>query len=375
MKKTSLFYLIFLLLLTINGHTAHGQGMSVNTTGSVADNSAMLDVGSTTKGLLAPRMTTTQRTAITLPATGLLVYDLTLNTYYFNSGTPTSAVWTAAGGMAAGTSTGEILYWNGTAWAGVATGSSGQFLSLVSGIPTWVTLPFYNISASSGPNGTISPNGVVGVGARDTQVYSFTPNGGYIVGNITVDGVCLGPMSSYSFNSVTTSHTISVAFIPSSSYLFIGESYEGGSIGYILLPCDSGYSSTTPHGLIAATSDQSAGTVWGCNDTTTGATGFTIGTGAANTLAILSTCTTSGIAAQLCYAYSGGGYTDWYLPSLYELDKLYLHEATIGGFSSSMYWSSTEQTAGNSWMIDFSNGDEGPRAKTTTYRVRAIRSF
>lgn len=54
--------------------------------------SAQLEVNSTTKGFLAPRMTTTQRTAITSPAEGLCVYDLTLHKLFIYDGT----LWQAA---------------------------------------------------------------------------------------------------------------------------------------------------------------------------------------------------------------------------------------------------------------------------------------
>ncbi|MGM0409066.1 MAG: hypothetical protein ACQERU_13880, partial [Bacteroidota bacterium] len=53
----------------------------------VADSSAMLDVKSLTKGLLVPRLTSTQRNAIISPATGLLVFDTTLERFYFYDGT------------------------------------------------------------------------------------------------------------------------------------------------------------------------------------------------------------------------------------------------------------------------------------------------
>lgn len=68
--------------------------VSVNTTGAAPDASAMLDVSSTTQGLLPPRMTQAQRTAIALPATGLVVYqtDGTAG-LYCNHGTPASPQW------------------------------------------------------------------------------------------------------------------------------------------------------------------------------------------------------------------------------------------------------------------------------------------
>ncbi|MBI4649209.1 MAG: hypothetical protein HY738_22095, partial [Bacteroidia bacterium] len=52
-----------------------------------ANSSAMLDVKSLTKGFLAPRLTTAQRTAISGPATGLLVFDTTVGCFYFYNGT------------------------------------------------------------------------------------------------------------------------------------------------------------------------------------------------------------------------------------------------------------------------------------------------
>lgn len=63
------------------------QNVGINADGSTPDASAMLDIKSTTKGLLIPRMTSAQRTAIAAPAMGLLVYDTTLNLYYSYNGT------------------------------------------------------------------------------------------------------------------------------------------------------------------------------------------------------------------------------------------------------------------------------------------------
>jgi hypothetical protein len=57
------------------------QGVSVNTTGTAADNSAILDVSSSSQGLLIPRMTTVQRDAIVSPALSLLIFNITTNCY------------------------------------------------------------------------------------------------------------------------------------------------------------------------------------------------------------------------------------------------------------------------------------------------------
>ena len=71
MKKLTCFFGLWVLL----AFTVSAQ-VGINTDGSQPDNSAQLDVKSTTKGFLPPRMTTTQRDAIVSPARGLVVYNL-----------------------------------------------------------------------------------------------------------------------------------------------------------------------------------------------------------------------------------------------------------------------------------------------------------
>ncbi|MFO7829819.1 MAG: hypothetical protein R6V23_14435 [Bacteroidales bacterium] len=84
-KIVALLLFISILLTNIS---IFAQNVAVTDDESyVADSSAMLDVKSLTKGLLVPRMTTTQRSAIASPATGLLVFDTTLESFYFYDGT------------------------------------------------------------------------------------------------------------------------------------------------------------------------------------------------------------------------------------------------------------------------------------------------
>jgi len=73
---------------TVNaqGIVVDDNGVAVNTDESAPNASAMLDIKSTTKGLLIPRLTTVQRNAISSPATGLLVYDTDDDIYYYHNG-------------------------------------------------------------------------------------------------------------------------------------------------------------------------------------------------------------------------------------------------------------------------------------------------
>jgi uncharacterized protein (TIGR02145 family) len=81
MKKL-LVLLILCLNLSLNlSLNLFSQGVSINTTGASGDNSAMLDVSSTSQGLLIPRMTTIQRDAIISPAISLLIFNTTTNCY------------------------------------------------------------------------------------------------------------------------------------------------------------------------------------------------------------------------------------------------------------------------------------------------------
>ncbi len=70
----------------------------------------------------------------------------------------------------------------------------------------------YTIEASSGANGTISPNGSVTVTAGADKTFTMTANAGYHISDVTVDGVSQGAVSSYTFKNVQANHTISVTF-------------------------------------------------------------------------------------------------------------------------------------------------------------------
>ena len=140
---------------------------------------------------------------------------------------------------------------------------------------------------------------------------------------------------------------------------------------------DPGYDAGVTHGLVTTVSNLSS-TIWGCQGTTiSGADGTALGTGNQNTIDIMAGCADAGIAARLCGDLTEGGYSDWYLPSKDELNKLYLNKDTIGGFPVDYYWSSTEVNSTEAWVQQFFNGTPYPASKNTPfpYAVRPVRSF
>jgi uncharacterized protein (TIGR02145 family) len=81
--KKAIVLLSFLFLIV----TARAQSLAINTDGSPANTSALLDVKSTSKGFLPPRMSTVQRDLITTPAAGLVIFNITTNSLQLYNGT------------------------------------------------------------------------------------------------------------------------------------------------------------------------------------------------------------------------------------------------------------------------------------------------
>jgi hypothetical protein len=84
--RVSLFLGQILISSLVFSQSVIQQSVSINATGAAPAASAMLDVNSTNKGLLIPRMTAAQRAAIASPATGLLVFDTSAGQYHFYNG-------------------------------------------------------------------------------------------------------------------------------------------------------------------------------------------------------------------------------------------------------------------------------------------------
>jgi Protein of unknown function (DUF1566) len=162
-----------------------------------------------------------------------------------------------------------------------------------------------------------------------------------------------------------------ICALPHGTIFHIGDNGPaGGKVFYLS-------DNTGLHGLEAAPADQSPGTVWGCNNALiSGAQGTVVGTGAANTTAIVAGCSAANTAAKIADDYTLNGYTDWFLPSIDELNLLYQQKTVVGGFANNnLYWSSSEVDSGVVWSQYFQDGSQVKSIKYYPLPVRAVRAF
>ena len=174
---TKAIYATLMMLFFAGSIFAQNQSVGINNNGSSPDGSAMLDVSSTTKGFLLPRMTQAQRNAIPTPANGLLVWCN-------NCGT-----------------NGELQVYNGAAWTNL---TGGNALGTVPGAPTIGTATAGNAQASV-PFTQPASNG----GSAITSYTATSNPGGYTgtlnqagTGVITVTGLTNG--QAYTFTVTAT---------------------------------------------------------------------------------------------------------------------------------------------------------------------------
>src|SRR5258706_235192 len=104
---------------------------------------------------------------------------------------------------------------NFAGWSGDTTGTANPITFTVQAnksVTATFTLKQLTITASAGANGAISPSGSVGVNYGANQAFTITPNTGYHVADVLVDGSSVGAVTSYTFTNVTANHTIAASF-------------------------------------------------------------------------------------------------------------------------------------------------------------------
>jgi hypothetical protein len=80
-------------------------------------------------------------------------------------------------------------------------------------------------------------------------------------------------------------------------------------------------------------------------------------------------------AKTVCEESRLNGFSDWRLPTIYELNILYKKKDKIGGFLPRRYLSSTEMEYEQVWVQEFGNGKQYKGGKDDGYHVRAVRDF
>ncbi len=162
----------------------------------------------------------------------------------------------------------------------------------------------------------------------------------------------------------------------------IGMKAFGGVIFYL--------DKTKKHGLVVSTENVGGSWMtypWGCyglsiND----AEGIDVGTGRLNTNAIVNACDEKETAASACVNYQSEGFSDWFLPSLEELeliaDNLGFDDefSSVIEFDNSNYLSSTQLSnekhkINYAWSVNLIEGYTMSSNKSNKQKIRAVRAF
>ena len=85
---------------------------------------------------------------------------------------------------------------------------------------------YYTIEATAGTGGSISPSGSVSVREGADQTFTITPDKGYAVANVKIDGESIGAVKSYTFENVRKAHTIEVIFVKGTASASTGDSSD-----------------------------------------------------------------------------------------------------------------------------------------------------
>ncbi len=281
-----------------------------------------------------------------------------------------------------GLKVGDTYYVRAYASNNAGTAYGNELVFTVAVPPTVTTSTFSNVEGSSVKAGgsftsdggsTVTAMGLCwSTSPNPTLANSFSTSFSAVMTGLSINTVYY--YRAYATNSAGTGYGNQISF--NSGYL-IGSTYGGGLVFY---------NDGNAHGFVCAPSDQITKTAkWGCQGSFIGATSAAINAGAANTNAIVAACP-AGIAAKACNDLVLNSYSDWYLPSIDQLNLMYvnLHQKGLGGFPAFStdynpdYWSSSEYDKDYAWGFDFITGNPAKDYKEISsffFNVRAVRNF
>jgi hypothetical protein len=160
-----------------------------------------------------------------------------------------------------GTGSGTVAYMvasnSGAARSVVSTIAGKLFTFNQSGIQS------YTITASAGTGGSISPTGPISVTSGASKTFAITPNSGYKVSSVTVDGASVGAVTSYILSNVTANHTIAANFTTVTSSYVLNVTKVGTGTGIVTTsPAGTSFAAGTVVNLTATTDASSTFTGW-----------------------------------------------------------------------------------------------------------------
>ena len=239
MKKILLFFCY--AITTSQFITAQ---VAINTDGATPNSSAMLDIKSTTKGFLTPRMTTAQRTAIASPATGLVVYDTDVNKFFYyavgswiemGTGSATN-YWTLTGNNISKNNSGNVGIGTSTPQAPLHINdpAANELLKIQGNTPY---IGFYNPAGTykgfvwQGPDDNMSLGTAVGNTFGSVRFYTNGSLGMYLhpFGNVGIGTDGSSPLHRLTVQTATANHGLAHTdgTITVSSYVGSGGGWLG----------------------------------------------------------------------------------------------------------------------------------------------------
>ncbi len=224
----------------------------------------------------------------------------------------------------------------------------------------WDTVPAPTTSKFKSSNGG-------GEGKFNSNISSLLPETRYY-------------LRAYAINETGTSYSNEIVFTTKGAPQRIaGENYLGGVIVYMLKAGDPGFEANTPHGIIAASSDQSSSSAWAAASFNTYVQNNELGKGRQNADQLFALLGDKATAVVLCRNLRINGYDDWFLPNATEFEKVFQFSNGTGPgkfLNDGPYWTSCEdQGSAGALAKAFVGGQAQSYNKFLPFSVRAIRYF